>query len=144
MPHVGRLSPKQAKALLHPSERVLTWTRTSTGEKTESVNYSIRDEGKGFLSLTLRFTRKRDHESEQVEEPILLIPSMPNFGGIRYWFKYPTIRNGKSCPHKVAKLHLPPGYRYFACRHCNGLTYASRQEHNKRMDVFARMSKDAL
>ena len=31
----------------------------------------------------------------------------------------------------MAKLHLPPGGRYFGCRHCHELTYTSSQESHR-------------
>ena len=33
-------------------------------------------------------------------------------------------------------LYLPPGARYFGCRHCYNLTYRSAQEHDKRVDFL--------
>jgi hypothetical protein len=38
----------------------------------------------------------------------------------------------------MGKLYLPPGGRYFGCRHCYGLTYRSCQEHDKRVDALRR------
>jgi hypothetical protein len=37
----------------------------------------------------------------------------------------------------VSKLHLPPGGRYFGCRHCYDLTYTSCQE-SRKYDGLAR------
>jgi pyruvate-formate lyase-activating enzyme len=39
----------------------------------------------------------------------------------------------------VAKLYLPPGSRYFGCRHCHNLTYQSCKEHDKRVDALAKL-----
>ncbi len=38
----------------------------------------------------------------------------------------PGVVNGVPCGRRVAKLYLK--HRYFLCRHCHNLTYASRQE----------------
>ena len=46
--------------------------------------------------------------------------------------------NGHACNRRVAKLYLPPGGRYFGCRHCYRLTYRSVQEHDKRVDALRR------
>jgi len=44
------------------------------------------------------------------------------FGGHRYWFLCPN------CNRRCAKLYLPTGQTYFACRICYNLTYRSQQE----------------
>lgn len=49
-----------------------------------------------------------------------------NFGGSRPWFLCPGMVNGVACGRRVAKLYLR--HRYFLCRHCHDLTYASRQQ----------------
>ena len=46
--------------------------------------------------------------------------------------------HGEACYWQVAKLYLPPGSRYFGCRHCHNLTYTSCQEHDKRVDALRR------
>lgn len=51
-----------------------------------------------------------------------------NYGGQRYWFTCPLTKNGVYCGRRVAKLYLPPGAKYFGCRHCHDLSYKSRQE----------------
>ncbi len=50
------------------------------------------------------------------------------------WFLCPEVK----CGRRVAKLYLPPGGRYFLCRHCHGLSYASRQQWDKRIAFFRR------
>ena len=51
-----------------------------------------------------------------------------NYGAKRYWFLCPI------CKKRVAKIHLPPGRKYFACRACHFLTYRSCKEHDARVD----------
>jgi hypothetical protein len=46
--------------------------------------------------------------------------------------------SGSPCYRRVGKLYLPPGGRYFGCRHCYDLTYTSCQEHDKRVDALRR------
>ena len=41
---------------------------------------------------------------------------------LRYWFACPA------CGGRVGGLYLAPGSRYFICRHCNNLSYNSRNE----------------
>lgn len=56
------------------------------------------------------------------------------FGGRRYWFLCPVVRQGMRCGERVRKLYLPAGATMFGCRKCHNLTYRSSQEHNKTLD----------
>jgi hypothetical protein len=47
----------------------------------------------------------------------------------------PTDREGRPRDCWVGKLCLPPGERYFGCRHCHGLTYASRKESRRKANA---------
>ena len=48
------------------------------------------------------------------------------FGGARPYFVCPGVVNGVACGRRVAKLH--GAGRYFLCRHCYRLGYASQRE----------------
>jgi hypothetical protein len=67
---------------------------------------------------------------------IVLTATRTSFGALRWWFLCPFLKEGNSCNRRVGKLYLPPGTRYFGCRHCHNLTYGSVQEHDKRVDYF--------
>jgi hypothetical protein len=43
---------------------------------------------------------------------------------------------------RVGKLYLPLGSRYFGCRHCHELTYASCQESHKYDTMFRYMARE--
>jgi hypothetical protein len=58
---------------------------------------------------------------EPVDYRIRLVTTRPHFGGLRWWFICPL--SGR----RAAKLHRPPGYKYFAHREAYGLTYQSCQ-----------------
>ena len=53
------------------------------------------------------------------------------FGGYRYWFLCPVVKDGVYCGNRVTKLFLPPAGQYFGCRQCYDLTYQSCQESHK-------------
>jgi hypothetical protein len=55
--------------------------------------------------------------------PIVRLPCQ--FGGSRVYFLCPGPR-GTDCGRRVTKLHL--SHRYFLCRHCTKLAYASQYE----------------
>ncbi|MGH7195299.1 MAG: hypothetical protein ACREGA_00800 [Candidatus Saccharimonadales bacterium] len=46
-----------------------------------------------------------------------------NYGGIRWWFLCPLIKDGEHCGKQVGKLYL--GGDLFGCRHCYDLKYLS-------------------
>jgi hypothetical protein len=73
-----------------------------------------------------------------VDYRVWLAATRPRFGGRRWWFLCPLSRDGRQCGRRVGKLSLPPGGRYFGCRHCYDLTYTSAQEHDKRVDALRR------
>lgn len=74
---------------------------------------------------------------------IVLTATRTSFGALRWWFMCPFLKEGNPCNRRVGKLYLPPGTRYFGCRHCHNLTYRSVQKHDKRVDYF-RKNPDAL
>ncbi len=100
----------------------LTWTWT--GGNQSSVGYLVTwNDDRPTLTLHYRWQDKED-----VRVPIRLQATATQFGGERWWFTCPLTVNGIACNRRVAKVHLPPGARYFGCRTCHGLTYRSCQE----------------
>jgi hypothetical protein len=79
---------------------------------------------------------------ESAEYRVRLTATRPRFGGLRWWFVCPLVVNGVACGRRVGNLYLPPSGRYFGCRHCNNLTYASCQESRKYDSFFRRMAGD--
>jgi hypothetical protein len=75
------------------------------------LDYKIRNDGAEWESVTQKYP---------------IVKTQCNFGGGRYWFKCSIYKNGGYCGKRVAKLYLGHGSKYFACRACYGLTYASR------------------
>jgi hypothetical protein len=73
----------------------------------------------------------------ELDYQIDLVSTVPHFGGLRWWFVCPLGADGGNCGRRVGKLYLPPGDRWFACRHCHELTYTSCQE-SRRYDGLAR------
>ncbi len=63
---------------------------------------------------------------ESVSEVIPITRAPCRYGGTRPYFLCPGVVNGRHCGRRVAKLYA--GGRYFLCRHCYRLTYASQSE----------------
>jgi hypothetical protein len=117
----------------------LRWLRGK--EEVSSLGYVVCPGSAGGLVLTLRYRITRTGES--VDLPVRLETTKPHFGGVRWWGRCPLIVNEVPCRRRVLKLYLPPGARYYGCRHCYRLTYRSAQEHDKRVD-FLRKNPEAL
>jgi hypothetical protein len=68
---------------------------------------------------------------EDVREPVPIVRASCRFGGSRPYFICPGVVNGVACGRRVVKLY--GAGRYFLCRHCYRLAYASQSE-----DAFGR------
>jgi hypothetical protein len=96
----------------------ITWVSSRSGkESTISVIVDITDDPHVTLiySLTDREGNKTDYNYE-----VSLVTTPCTYGGVRYWFACPV------CHERVGVLYLAPGKIYFTCRHCNNITYHSR------------------
>lgn len=98
------------------------WQWTQDGERVASIG--TRGEA-GGLRLVYRVT-PHGGPSEDIQEFVSIIWKDCRFGGQRAYFICPGIVNGRGCYRRVAKLYM--GNRYFLCRHCNRLAYASQSE----------------
>ena len=115
------------------------WTyrwRNLVGEERGSIGYWLRRRSSGDLYLQLQYanTDGLTGEKTDMDYTIDLVTTPCNFGGVRYWFICPFVKNWKPCGRRVGKLYLPPGAKYFGCRHCYNLTYRCQKEHDKRLD----------
>lgn len=99
-----------------------SWRWTRAGDRVASINLHAEADR---LLLSYR-CRLRGGEWENVEEPVPLVRVPCRFGGNRPYFRCPGVVNSVPCGKRVAKLYGPG--RYFVCRHCNRLTYISRNE----------------
>ena len=92
--------------------------------------------GGEIVSINLRAVAERLHLSykvrvggggwEDMAEIISLVHARCRFGGSRAYFICPGPGCGTDCGRRITKLHL--SHRYFLCRHCNKLAYASQYE----------------
>ena len=91
----------------------LTWSRR--GKQTGYINYKM-----GLNRVFLNYCCRAHGNEEEVEQIISLDQTPCNYGGFRTWFLCPQ------CGKRVAVLY--GAGKYFLCRHCYNLTYASQQE----------------
>jgi hypothetical protein len=117
----------------------LTWRNTETGEEVSTIGFeSVTSADSG--TAWLRYTRSRTGEKAVLEVALTTTP-LP-WGGRRWWFTCPLIIGGRECRRRLVKLYLPPGAKYFGCRHCYGLTYTSCQESHKYDSIYRKIGWD--
>jgi hypothetical protein len=114
---------------LRPGWSAWQWRRGQ--EKTASINW--RAEG-DRLHLVYRVGIGGDWEDVAQTVPIVRVPC--TFGGVRPYFICPGVVNGIPCGRRVAKLYAAG--RYFLCRYCYRLPYASQSE-----EIWERMRRRA-
>ena len=109
----------------------ITWVSSRSGkESTVSVIVDITDDP--IVTLIYTITDREGNTTDYKEE-ISLLTTPCNYGGVRYWFACPC------CHERVGALYLAPGNVYFMCRHCNNITYRSRNR--CRMETFGHTSR---
>ena len=110
---------------------VITWTN-SFGENigTRKIQSYVNGNGnKTYLELmTEGFVTSR--------QEIGLTTTPCNYGGVKWWFVCPVVKDGIYCGNRVGKLYLPPAGEYFGCRQCYDLTYESCQKSHKYDRIF--------
>jgi hypothetical protein len=94
------------------------WT---DGSELFSINLRVEAE-KLHLSYPVRVG---DRERRDITDTIPIVHLPCRFGGSRAYFICPGPR-GTDCGRRITKLHL--SNRYFLCRHCSQLAYASQYE----------------
>jgi hypothetical protein len=116
------------------------WFRDEARTKeTSSIGYEVNTRDvPPWVRLFYTLTKSK----EAIDYRIGLVTTRPRFGGLRWWFICPLVVNGRSCGRRVVKLYLPPGRRYFGCRHCYDLTYTSCQESRKYDSAFRFLAQD--
>jgi hypothetical protein len=109
----------------------LTWSRNR--EKIGSIGYRV-DMDQGIpSSINLIYT----WNGKDMDYIVRFSRSPLPWGGDRYWFSCPYT----NCQRRVAKLYLPPGSPYFACRSCHKLTYRSCQEKGESNRFFREIAQ---
>jgi len=117
----------------------IAW-KNAAGEVISSIGIQVsvdeRNFGGNYVRLFYTQTNNFTNEKTELDYKVELITTPCNFGGVRYWFICPLVINGRPCGRRVGKLYLPPGGKYFGCRHCYNLTYRCQKEHDSRVDAL--------
>ena len=103
------------------------WTYDGEDKPHATIGYEVDLSEQDNAWLRLHYRRN----GEPVDYRVRLVTSTPHYGGLRWWFICPLVRNDGRPPRRVAKLYLPSGGKYFGSREGYGLTYTSCQESGK-------------
>ncbi len=116
---------KKQGMLEHCDSGSLFWS--CGGEPTGNIRFQVTTDS---MVLIYR-SRQQGGEWEDVRDTIRLDQTPCHYGGFRKWFICP------SCNRRVGLLYGPG--KYFRCRHCTGLSYASQSE--SYLDRMARKAR---
>ena len=118
----------------------ITWRNNFTEEEVCSIGFEANTWDPQRPWLRLHYTKTRT--GEKIDYKVSLTSALTPWGATRWWFLCPLIRGDSPCGRRVGKLYLPPGARYYGCRHCYDLTYTSCQESHKFDSMFKLLAKD--
>ncbi len=94
------------------------WTSSMTGKRT-IIGFAVDITDDPYVRLVYSITDREGNKTDYDYE-VSLVTTPCNFGGVRYWF------GCRTCGRRVGVLYLAPGDVHFRCRHCNNLSYHSR------------------
>ena len=114
------------------------WKYEGHEEALATIGYeaNLQDPDAAWLRLHYKVN------GEPVDYRVRLVTSTPHYGGLRWWFVCPLVRQDGRPGRRVAKICLPPGGKYFGSREAYGLTYTSCQESGKFNGLFRRLAAE--
>lgn len=107
-------------------KHALYWTQGE--ERVASIGWTLEGDLGSPRSIRLDYTATHYEEKCHCNYSVQLATTRCNYGGFRWWFICPLIRNGVPCHRRCRFLYLPFGADYFGCRHCYDLAYDSQQK----------------
>ncbi len=110
--------------------------------RTNSISYSVIGGQSGQpVAVRLSYTQTgRDGSKNDLDYRVALTSTTTPWGALRWWFICPLRKGGQPCGRRVGALYLPPGARYFGCRHCHDLTYRSCQEQHQADSLYSHIA----
>ncbi len=123
---------------------VILWTNAAgdvVGKVDLQTSVSV-DVDKTPLAVVRRGVLSTEGQEKTLEQEIKLTNSPCNYGGRRWWFECPVVKDGVYCGNRITKLFLPPGGEYFGCRECHDLTYESCQKSHKYDRIIDHIPED--
>lgn len=115
----------------------IKWTPGWGKESNISITVDTM-ESPGYMGLRYTITDCESEEKADYDYKISLDTTACNYGGYRYWFICPLVKNGQACGRRAGVVYLPDGAKYFGCRKCYDLTYGSCNEGNSKYSIFGK------
>lgn len=103
-------------------DQLRDWGWKHDGEVVASISMQAEED---LLILSFDY-RRRGEKAQSVEQAITIEWVPCHFGGTRPYFRCSGVVNGAYCGRRVTKLLLQE--KFFLCRRCHQLTYASQSE----------------
>lgn len=94
----------------------------------------------GEIRFQYTSTDRSSREKIERDYTVQLVSTLCNYGGVRWWFICPLVRNGVLCQRRVGVLYL--GSAYFGCRNCFELVYQSSKDSHKLDRMFLSLGLD--
>jgi len=93
-----------------------------SGQNTGSVDFEV-DTTFSNSQIRFKYTQTDNWSGRKSDlNYVVQLEAIPcNYGGVRYWFRCPIVRNGSSCNSRVGVLYISG--KYFGCRKCHRLLY---------------------
>ena len=110
----------------------ISWTFGWSGNKHSVGFYTSTvssDDRNPHIEFSYTQTEPATDEKKEFKYRVQLISTPCRYGGIRWWFVCPLLKNGQPCNRRVGVLYK--GGDYFGCRHCYELTYESRNKNRR-------------
>lgn len=112
--------------LRHSIYGSLWWTAQPSGHQSSVsiTSYPLEDQP----HINLVYTTRLNETSHALNYNILLTTTPCFFGGKRWWFLCPIVRDNNPCINRARKLYKCG--LYFGCRQCLQLAYPSQNENH--------------
>lgn len=109
----------------------ITWTNNGLwGENKSSVGVEVStSDGVSHLRITYTQTDRDTDKKKEFDYKVPLTTTPCRYGGERYWFLCPLVKNNVHCGRRVGTLYKDGDY--FGCRHCYDLCYSSQKTNHR-------------
>ncbi len=104
----------------------MNWSRG--GEQIGNMDFEVSTLlGDEYIRFKYTLTNNQTEVKTVYDYKAQIVSTPCYFGGRRWWFICPLVKDGRVCNRRVGVLYLAGG-NYFGCRHCYNLTYKSSRE----------------
>ncbi len=108
--------------------RGITYGEMHWGDNAIGLSVNIAER---FIRFKYQHIDYYTENSTSLDYKFLLTSTVCNYGRNRFWFICGLNKNGRYCGKRVGVLYMPPGGKWFGCRHCWNLSYSERQNNYK-------------